>query len=176
MIDWNRSCWGLNISSPMSTFIYLLLASHRTSMTYLRKHKLNPDSLFLFWCFVYCLQNVCVCVCVYILNTLTLLPGWAKYIISRRLFLTGKEKIEHRKAFLQFRRLELWKIFDLFIWLGWVFVAVSALSRLAVEQGCSTVAMHRLPIAAASLVMNHGLQAASSVAAERGLNRCSAWA
>ena len=43
-------------------------------MTYLRKHKLNPDSLFLFWCFVYCLQNVCVCVCVHFEYTHS--PTW----------------------------------------------------------------------------------------------------
>ena len=50
-------------------------------------------------------------------------------------------------------------VFLLFIyfWLRWVFVAAHGLSPVAGSGGCCSFAMHRLLIAVASLVAEHGL-------------------
>ena len=45
----------------------------------------------------------------------------------------------------------------IYFWLRWVFVAVRGLSLVAVRGGYSFVAVHRLLIAVASLVAEHGL-------------------
>ena len=49
--------------------------------------------------------------------------------------------------------------FCLFIyWLPYIFVAVCGLSPVVASMGCSLVAVHRLLIAMASLVVKRGLQ------------------
>ena len=45
----------------------------------------------------------------------------------------------------------------IYIWLRWVFVAARGLSLVAVSGGYSFLAVHRLLIAVASLVAEHGL-------------------
>ena len=49
-------------------------------------------------------------------------------------------------------------LFNLFIWLRWIFVAMRGLSLVAVgERGLLFIAVHGLLIAVASLVAEHGL-------------------
>ena len=45
----------------------------------------------------------------------------------------------------------------IYLWLRWVFVAACGLSLVATSEGYSFVAVHRLLIAVASLVVEHGL-------------------
>ena len=48
-------------------------------------------------------------------------------------------------------------LFSFFFWLLWVFVVARGLSLVAESGGYSLVAVHRLLIAVASLVVVHGL-------------------
>ena len=62
-----------------------------------------------------------------------------------------------------------------YFWLCWVFVAVCRLSVVAASRGHSLVVVHRLPIAVASLVVEHGLQSAwASVISVLRLSSCGA--
>ena len=64
-----------------------------------------------------------------------------------------------------------------YFWLCWVFVAVCRLSVVAASRGHSLVVVHRLPIAVASLVVEHGLQSAwASVISVLRLGSCGAQA
>ena len=62
-------------------------------------------------------------------------------------------------AFLAFHMLVFFKmyLFIYYFWLFWVFIAIRRFSLVCGEQGLHLVVVHRLLIAVASLVLEHGL-------------------